>query len=275
MRYSFATFAFALTLSCFATLQILCGQIAAAHQVSSPRVAAARYAKGGVYLLYGLPGNYVLGPRVLGGVDAASFSERGGIVARAGLLMLLDSDFSLMGTFEAGENKPLLGIDGDSTTAIAWLPAAQKLAHWDGQSFAVVSVPDLSREGEVTFVSKHDSRTASLLLHSSNGSVSEASVSLQTGQVLSVATVAGAQGSSFRYRSLVIFSDHGDLVIATPSDGNTKRFPLGVDDLKIERASSDCLHLSSPAARRNWLLHFHQGDFDLAELPSPSAEAAK
>lgn len=275
MKHSFAAFAFTLALSCFTTLQIFCGRIAAAHQLSSPRVGVVRYADGGVYLLYGLPGNYVLGPRVLDGADAASFSERGGMVARKGSLTLLGSDFSPIGTFEAGESNPLLGIDGDLSTAIAWLPAAQKLAHWDGQEFASVSVPDLSREGEVSFVSKRDPKTAFLLLHASNGSVSEASISLQTGQVLSVATVAGAQGLSFQHRSSVIFLDHRDLVIATPSNGSTKRFPLDADGLRMEQASSDCLHISSPATRRNWLLYFHNGNFDIAELLSPSVEVTK
>lgn len=275
MKHSFVAFAFALALSCFATLQIFCGQIAAAHQLSSPRVGVVRYADGGIYLLYGLPGNYVLGPRVLDGADVASFSEWGGIVARKGSLTLLGSDLSPMGTFEAGERVPLLGIDSDLSTAIAWLPATQKLVHWDGQAFASVSVPDLSREGEVSFVSKRDPKTAFLLLHSSNGSVSEASISLQTGQVLSVATVMGAQGLSFQYRSSIIFLDHRDLVIAAPSNGSTKRFPLDVDDLRVEQVSSECLHISSTATRRNWLLHFHNGDFEVAELPSLSAEVAK
>ena len=275
MKHSLLTFAFALALSLFATLQVLCGQIAAAHQLSSPRVGVVRYPDGGVYLLYGLPGNYVLGPRMLDGADAASFSERCGIVARKGSLALLGPDLSLVGTFEAGERAPLLGIDSDPATAIAWLPTAQKLVHWNGQSFASVSVPDLSQEGEVSFVSKRDSQTASLLLHSPSGSVSEASVSLQTGQILSVATTAGVQGSSFRYRSFVIFSNGRDVVIATPSDGNTRRFPLGTDDLKIERASSDCLHISSPTTRRNWLLHFRNNDIDLAELPPSPVEVTK
>jgi hypothetical protein len=275
MKHSFLTFAFVLALSFFASLQVLCGQIAAAHQLSSPRVGVVRYPDGGVYLLYGLPGNYVLGPRVLDGADAASFSERGGLVARKGSLSLLDPDLSLIGTFETGEGMPLVDINGDPATAIAWLPAAQKLVHWNGQAFVSVSVPGLSQEGEVSFVSKRNPQTASLLLHSPSGSVSEASVSLQTGQILSVTTIVGAQGPSFRYRSFIIFSGDRDLLIATPSDGNTRRFPLGTADLKIERAASDCLHISSPTAQRNWLLHFRNNDMDLAELPSLPVEVTK
>jgi len=275
MKHSFITLAFALALSCFATLQILCGQIVAAHQLSSPRVGAVRYVDGSVYLLYGLPNNYVLGPRVLDGVDAASFSEGGGIVAQKGTLTLLGSDFSPIGTFEAGESKPLLGINDNPSTAIAWLPAVQKLVHWNGQAFVSVSVPDLSREGEISFVSKRDPKVAFLLLHSSSGSVSEVSISLQTGQVLSAATVVGVQGPSFQHRSSIVSLDYRDLVIATPSNGNTRRFPLNADDLRMEQASSDCLHISSPATRRNWVLHFHNGDFDVAELPSPSARVTK
>jgi hypothetical protein len=275
MRYSFATFVFVLLLSCFATLQVLCGPVAAANQLSAPRVGVVRYVSGGVYLLYGLPGSYVIGPRVLDGVDGISFSERGGLVARKGSLALLRSDLSTAGTLETGESNPLLGMNGDLTTAIAWMPSAQKLAHWNGQAFAAILVPDLSQEGEVSFVSKRDSKTAVLLLHSPDGFVSEASVSLETGQVTSVTAITGAHGSSFRQQSFVIFPDSHDLVITTTANGDTKRLALAADDVRVERVSSECLHLWSLATKRDWLLHFRGNDFDLAELPPPSAEIAK
>ncbi len=269
MRQSFPPFVFLLFLSCFAAIQTLCGQIAA-RQLSSPRVGVVRYADGGLYLLYGLPGSYLVGPRVLDGTDDASFSQGGGIVARKGSIALLRSDFSTLGTFEmAGENNPLLGINDDLTTAIAWLPSTQRLVHWNGQSFASVSVPDILREGEVSFVSKRDGKTASLLLHSSDGSVSEASISLATGQLMSVMPLAGAQGRAFRQGSFVLFSDNHNLTITTPSNGNTKQLPLPGSDLKIERISSDSLHVRSLTARRDWVLHFHNGDCDLEELPPP------
>jgi hypothetical protein len=273
MRYSFATFIFVL-LSCFATLQALCGPVAAS-QLSAPRVGVVRYTSGGVYLLYGLPGSYVIGPRVLDGADSVSFSERGGLMVRKGSLSLLRSDLSTAGMLETGESNPLLGMDGDLTTAIAWLPSSQKLAYWNGQAFASVSVPDLSREGSVSFVSKRDSKTAVLLLHSPDGFVSEASVSLETGQVTSVTAIAGAHGPSFRHQDFVLFLDNHELVIATPANGNAKRLALAADDVRVERVSSDCLHLWSLATKRDWLLHFRSNDFDLAELPLPSAEVVK
>jgi hypothetical protein len=233
-------------------------------------VGVVRYANGGVYLLYGLPGSYVTGPRVLDGTEEVSFSERGGLVARKGLLTLLRSDFSTAGTLDTGESNPLLGMGGDLTTAIAWLPSAQKLVHWNGQTFVSVSAPDLSREGEASFVSKRDGKTASLLLHSPDGPVSEVSVSLETGQVLSVAAIAGAHGQSFRHQSFVLFLDNRDLVMTMPANGNTKRLPLAAGDLKFAAVASDCLHLRSLTAQRDWLLHFRGGDIELTELPPPA-----
>jgi hypothetical protein len=271
---SFAIFAFVL-LSCFATLQILCGQVAATHQLSAPRVGVIRYASGDVYLLYGLPGNYVIGPRVRDRVDALSFSERGGLAARQGSLMLLRPDFSTTASLQTGESSPVLGLDSDLTTAIAWLPSAQKLAHWNGQAFVSVSVPDILREGEVSLVSKRDDKTAVLTLHSVEGTVTEVTISLETGQVLSVTTIAGAHGPSYRYQSFVLCTIDHHLAMVIPADSNIKKLPLIADDWEFEQASSDCLHLRSKATRRDWLLHFHNGGFDLTELPAPSAEAVK
>jgi hypothetical protein len=275
MKYVSVPFVFALLLGYFASLQIVCGQVAAAHQLSAPKVGVIRYSSGDVYLLYGLPGSYVIGLRVLDQADALCFSERGGLVARQGSLSLLRPDFSIVATFETGESSPVLGISGDLTTTIAWLPSTQKLAHWNGQEFVSVSVPDLLREGNVSFVSKRDDKTAVLTLHSTEGSVSQAFVSLETGQILSVTKIAGAHGPSYQYESFVIYQDNHELVVMTPADGNTKRFPLTADGLNIEQASSNCLHLQAKTAQRDWLLHFHNGDLGLTELPAPAAEARK
>lgn len=274
MKDSFATIAL-LLLSCFAALQIVCGQVAAASQLSAPRVGVVRYASGNVYLLYGLPGSYVIGPCVLDHTDALSFSERGGLAARQGSLVLLHPDFSTAATVETGESNPVPGINGDLTTAIAWLPSAQKLVHWNGQAFVSVSVPGLSSEGNVSFVSKRDNKTAVLLLHSAEGSVSEASVSLETGQVISVTTIAGAHGPSYQHQSFLIYATDHKLAITTPTNGSLKKFSLAADDLEFEQASSDCFHLRSKTTQRNWLLHFHNSDFELAELPAPPAEAMR
>ena len=47
-------------------------------------------------------------------------------------------------------------------------------------------------------------------------------------------------------------------------------------DLHMEQAASDCFHLRSSGAGRDWLLHFRNGSFELAELPAPPlAETAK
>lgn len=257
-------------LSCFAALQVLCSGIAAASQLSSPRVGVVRYADGGLYVIYGLPGSYVVGPRMLDGVDEASFSSQGGLVARQGSITLLNPDFSTAGTFAAGDSKPVLNIEGDLKTAIAWLPSAQKLVHWKEQEFVSVSAPDVLREGDVTSLSKRDDRTALVLLHSANGSVSEAAVSLETGQLISVIPVGNAHGRAFRQKSFVLFEDKGELVMTNPLSGDNRRTAIAGNSFEVERASTDGLHVKSKADQRDWILHFREDGFDISELPPPA-----
>ena len=129
-------------------------------QVGTPRVGMVRYADGSVWTVNGLKANFVLGMRLLTSVNAASFSDSGGLIAIPGEVDLVRLDGSVIGRYPTDEPRPVLDISGDLASAIIWLPSKHTQVHWNGSSFVVTEadVPDPAIFHQKTFTLYRDSQ---------------------------------------------------------------------------------------------------------------------
>lgn len=253
----------------------LCAPEFLKSQLAAPTVGYVRLANGAAYGVYGLEGNYVLGDSVLGSLQAASFSNQGAFVARPGSLTLLSPDLTAIASWNCEESAPLVHMQGDRTTAIAWLPAAHQMVHWDGQSFQAVDASGFAAAGSVTSINKVDESTASLLVLAADNTVTRYLVSLHDGSVNSSAVLAGVRGRTFEDGPRILWLADHKLTAATHTGDPLKTFQLAAGDLSIEYAASNCLHLSSKISERDWLLHTTDNDLRLYELPRPHDKKLK
>lgn len=235
-------------------------------QMTAPRVGVAKYANGTLQSIFGLEANFVTGPFIFPAADAISFSDFGGLVSSGGQIQLIAANGSVVGKYDSGEALPLLNIDGKLTSAIAWLPSHEALLHWNGKSFVVVQLPSGSLSGKVSCVRKSGTSAAKMLVTDQQANVSEATISLETGNLISLDPLPGVRGAAFQQYSFVVFRDSDGLKIEA-ADGSVRVLPFAATDLSIERMSSDWLHLSSPSMNRDWALHLNSTTLGLSELP--------
>ena len=100
-----------------------------------------RYANRTVRVVYGVPSNFVIADQMLDSADAVSFSNSGGMVAKNGKVQIFaEGQRTASGEYSVGTITPVLNVDGELTTAVAWLPGSSVLLHWTGQSFAATEV---------------------------------------------------------------------------------------------------------------------------------------
>jgi hypothetical protein len=243
-------------------------------QVSTPELGFVRYGDSTVRPIYGIEANLVVGKGMVRAADAISFSDFGGLVAVSGHVQLRDRRGSILSEYDSHEQKPLLNIDGDLTTAIAYLPSREALLHWSGKSFILTQLGSGSFSGIVTSVQMHGARSAKLLATTSGGEVSEITISLDTGQPTSVKFLPGIQGPAFLHHTFVIFHDKRGLEVEAP-DGSLRAVPIAAKDLAIERMSSDWLHLTSPSTEQSWALHLNNTALQLSEMPVPRPEGRR
>ncbi|HZS57217.1 MAG TPA: hypothetical protein VFA65_22635 [Bryobacteraceae bacterium] len=241
-----------------------------AAQVNAPPIGIARMPDSTVRMLAGLPENIVLDSRTFGSFDAASFSDQAGLVAKNGKILLVKTDFTVVGQCETAEPEPVLNVDGDSTSAIAWLPGSQSILHWNGRSFSSEAVSGLSASLKVSSLRMRGSGAVQLLLTDPDGSVFEAEISLESGNLTSLKSLPGIRGPAFWQGALIVFYGANGLEAVGPT-GVAHTIAIGARDLTFDRISSKWVLLTSPSAGRMWALHMNGEDIHLSEVPASAA----
>ena len=240
-------------------------------QVQTPQMGTVRCLDGSVHPVYGVPASFVLGKPAMQSIDAASFSSGGGIVSAKGQIQLFDPKGVLISEFEANDPAALVNIDGSANTAVAWLPGSQSIVHWDGTLFLRTNAPE-QIHGKVTSI-RRDGDNARLLVFDGDA-VMDVTLSLASGDAISVLPVPGVQTAAFQQDSYVVFHDSDGLEVEG-TDSVRRTVALQAADLSIERMAAGWLHVMSPAARQHWALHITATSVDLFELPSAPAGSTK
>lgn len=245
-------------------------------QLHAPKAGVVRYPDGTVHTVYGLSANYVVDGHPLTSADAASFSDAGGLLANHGKILLTDTGLQTIASFDSGESAPLLNIDGDLKSAVAWLPIQQALLHWNGSALVLTSVHGGTSLGAVTSIRLTRANTAELLVTNRDNTVSQATVALDSGEVTSVEPLPGIRGPAFQQQSFVVFRDERGLEIATSSAViQTLPLPASAARLVFERMSSNAVHLISSASKQSWVLHLGASLApQLSQLPESALVAA-
>ena len=106
------------------------------------------------------------------------------------------------------------------------------------------------------------------------GNVSEITISLDTGRLTSLKFLPGIRGPAFLQQSLVLFRDKQGLAIEAP-DGSRRTVSVPARDFTVERMSSDWLHLTSPSTQQSWVLHLNSSALQLSEMPVSKTEARR
>ncbi len=243
-------------------------------QVHSPSAGVIRYGSLPVQGLYGIPGNFVPVKASFGIADAISFSDAGGLIAANGRIELVRADGFPVATYEYGGVAPLLNIDRDLTSAVAWLPDTKSLLWWDGKRFATVKLSKSAFDEKVTSVALTSSTTARLLVTHPDATVSAVVVSLATGNVISSDLLPGVSGPAFQFGSFLLWADEHGLQLQNKK-GVQQTLSAPGTSFTAERMSSHWVHLYFSSDRTDWALHLSEKEPSLWRLPAPFPGAVK
>jgi hypothetical protein len=257
--------------SSFFLFSLLCAPLIA--QLSVPRIGTVRYPDGSLHSVQGLPANLIVAEAPFDYAEAASFSDSGGLIFQKGVIRLLSSGLSTLAEYPVTE-KPVLAMDGDLTSALAWLPVSHTIIHWNGSNFDAFGLAEFDIEGTVTDLQCSGSKQARLIVQHADDSVSGVTVSLRTGNLVSSEPLPGARGYTYGQGFFLIYSGEKELLVDNLR-GYRRNVALPANDFVIERMSNTWLHLYSPGLRQNWALHLTQADLQLSLLPGPPEQHGK
>ncbi len=238
-------------------------------QLAPPKPGFVRYDGLPVQGLYGLPGNFVPVQAVWGNTEEISFSNDVGLLVTSGDIKLVRVDGSLLGSYAYSGPVPILNIGSTPETAVVWLPGTHSLLRWTQKGFSMTVAENLDSDGIVTAVELSASNVARFLISHPDRSVSNVSLSLPTGNVISSDVLPGVSGPAFRFAGQLIWAgDHG--LELESSDGGHHTLPSPTGVFTAEQMSSRWVHLFFPADRTNWALHLSDTEPTLSRLPAPA-----
>lgn len=248
-----------------APFALLCLAASGFGQINAPRVGLVRYADLTVRPVYGLPASFVLGQPVATGVTAACFSDNGGILVSGGQIRVISPAGSTLAE-EIGSSDAVVGIENSLASAVAFLPASNTLLHFDGKEFHRTEISG-PLPGSVLSL-RAGAETASLLVENDRA-VSEITIALSSGNILSENFLPGVQAPAAYVGTLVAYRDERGLELVAPN-GAPRAFPFACSgSISFENMASNWLHLACPVSGQQWALQVPPKRLHLSELPLP------
>ncbi|MBV8809506.1 MAG: hypothetical protein JO033_12605, partial [Acidobacteriaceae bacterium] len=178
---------------------------------------------------------------------------------------LLSASGAEIGRYATDETAPVLSVEGEAQSAIAWLPKRQAIIRWNGTSFNGFVLPAGSISGSVSSLSALGKNEAELLVFE-NGAAARIMISLgEESAIRSMDAVPGATGPALGFGSLLFFRDAEGVTLESPN-GLRRTLPVP-NDVAAERMSSHWLHLQSRATKQDWVLHLDAAHPELLLLP--------
>ena len=246
---------------------LVCLSVFLQAEVNAPRVGYVRAADQTIRPLYGLPASFILGKPVLRSAVGAGFSNEGGLVALDGKIQLLGPDASLIAEYATPDSHPVLHIEDQPSTAIAWLPSSQTILRFDGSAFVATSLSG-PLPGTVSSIRLVGNNAE--LLFANAGTVTQVAVALDSGNIISQRLLPSVEAPAFQYGSFVIFKDAEGLEIEA-ADASRRTLPLPSRTISIESIAAGWVHIGSSDATQSWILHLTGTELELSELPAPPA----
>lgn len=242
----------------------------AAAPPANPFAGVVREPDQTLHLVHGFSSNFIIGaPLPIKDVAAASFSSNAGLVLTPGLLEFVGIDGTVLGSYATKELHPVLGVANDSRTAVAWLPAEEKLARWIGAQFTLIPLSAAKLPGSIVALQVNSADSVDLWTEAQTSAIQHFRLSLRDGEPSPLETVTGASSNIAVVNRSLVFSDSGNLKIQFP-DGSVRSLPLPFSDLTFEAASDHWIHIISASARRQWMLYVEASGASLSELPIPA-----
>src|ERR1700729_479425 len=113
-----------------ATLLIAATIVAAQSGIRPPQVGFAGNADGTLRPVYGVAGNFILGPSIAARVISQAFSGSIGLLKTESTLRAFNRQGQVLATTDAAEGPALFAFSPDGLTALAYVPSSNTLVQW-------------------------------------------------------------------------------------------------------------------------------------------------
>lgn len=238
-----------ITTTWIATLALLLPAAWAQPVIRPPQLGFIEDSARNLRPVFGLAGNFMLGPPIAGKVVAQAFSGSIGLLKTDSSLAAFDSQGKLLASIDVAPGPALFAFSAAGGAAIAYIVASNQFVEWRGGAFAPMSL-DFSegRADSVLGIAFPTPSEASLIIQRKDG-VWELSVQLDT-----LGTVS--QSALVRVHAPLLKLPPGDLVYSDSAG------------IVVRRTDASEVHIPATLPTNFSLQQMNGGWVELADLNS-------
>jgi len=252
----------------FALTLISLSMLAAQPALRPPQMGFASVSDGTLRPVYGVAGNFVLGPSVATTVLSQAFSGSLGLLKTDTTLKAFDAQGHVLGTSDAAPGPALFAFSPDGVTALAYIATSNTLMEWSRNSFATVPIrPETSAYDLVIAIAFPNAFEASLIVQR-NTAIWQVQLPFTRAKVVSQKPLAGVTAP-------VLALSSGDLVF-TNAQGLMLRHPDGSDvhipgplpsNFSLQQMGAEWVQLSDLESSRRFAIRIATGREAFYQLP--------
>ncbi|HTW64486.1 MAG TPA: hypothetical protein VME17_07720 [Bryobacteraceae bacterium] len=249
---------FAITLLSLSTL-------AAQTAIRPPQMGFAAAADGSLRPVYGVAGNFILGPAAAANVLSQAFSGSLGLLKTGSTLSAFDPQGHVLASIAVTDGPALFAFSPDGVTALAYVASSNTLIEWSGAKFS--TVPFQPEADNILSIALPNAFEAALIVQRGD-ELWEVRLPLTHDQAASQQALPGLTAPVLALASgCLVFRDAGGIVLRQP-DNSEVHIPAQLPaSFSFQQMSSDWIQLADAATARRFAIRITPGREGFYQLP--------
>jgi hypothetical protein len=236
--------------------------------IQPPQLGFAAISGGSVRSVYGLAGNFILGPSVAGSVLSQAFSGSLGLLKTASTLAAFDAQGHMLATSDTASGPALFAFAPDGVTALVYVASDNMLIEWTGFKFATVPFrPETSPDDIVLAIALPNAFEASLIVQRNEG-IWQVQLPFTRSRVNSQKALPGITAPLLALASGdLVYADANGIVLRKPDNSELHIAGKLPAQFSLTQMDADWVQVSDLAGPRRYAIRLTPGREGFYQLP--------
>jgi hypothetical protein len=251
------------------TLIVLSVVASAGAQIRPPQLGFSGAADGTLRPVYGVAGNFILGPPIAGKVISQAFSGSLGLLKTESTLAVFDGQGKVLATTDAAAGPASFAFSLDGATALAYVASSNTLVEWSGGKFATGPAlhPETRAAETVLGVALPNPLEAALIVQRDDG-IWEVRFPLARVRLVSQKALVGVTAPVLALGSgELVYGDTNGIVLRKPDNSEVHVAAQLPAKFSLQQMDGEWVQLSDLATARRFAIRVASGREGFYQLP--------
>jgi hypothetical protein len=218
--------------------------------------------------VYGVTGNFILGPPVAGNIVSEAFSGSVGLLKTDSSLAAFDSRGKILASIDVTPGPALFAVSPGGNAALAYIASANALVAWSGSAFAHLPFHDEEAAPDTVLAVAYPTSLEASLMVQRNDTIWQIDVALGTAGIVSQSALAGVHAPLLALPSGdLVYRDAGGIAVRK-TDGSEVHIAASVPaSFSLQQMNRGWVQLTDLTSGARFAIHTAPGREGFYRLP--------